>query len=45
MTASAGTSIDSEPEDDPNGDEWDDLNLKVDARDGDDPLVVTSEYE
>ena len=39
LTASPDAAIDSEPEADPNGDEWDDL----DAEDGDDPLMV-SEY-
>ncbi|KAF8555822.1 A/B/D/E cyclin [Imleria badia] len=37
--AKVAAAIDSEPEADPNGDEWDDL----DAEDGDDPLMV-SEY-
>lgn len=39
VAASLDAAIDSEPEADPNGDEWDDL----DAEDGDDPLMV-SEY-
>jgi len=39
VAASLDAGIDSEPEADPNGDEWDDL----DAEDGDDPLMV-SEY-
>ena len=39
LAASPDAAIDSEPEADPNGDEWDDL----DAEDGDDPLMV-SEY-
>lgn len=39
VAASLDAGIDSEPEADPNGDEWNDL----DAEDGDDPLMV-SEY-
>lgn len=39
VAASLNVGVDSEPEADPNGDEWDDL----DAEDGDDPLMV-SEY-
>ncbi|KAH0834896.1 cyclin-like protein [Lanmaoa asiatica] len=39
VAASLDVGINSEPEADPNGDEWDDL----DAEDGDDPLMV-SEY-
>ncbi|KAG8216530.1 cyclin-like protein [Butyriboletus roseoflavus] len=39
VAASLDAGINSEPEADPNGDEWDDL----DAEDGDDPLMV-SEY-
>jgi hypothetical protein len=39
LAAPSDAAIDSEPEADPNGDEWDDL----DAEDGDDPLMV-SEY-
>ncbi|KIJ61454.1 hypothetical protein HYDPIDRAFT_177035 [Hydnomerulius pinastri MD-312] len=39
VAAALEADVDSEPEADPNGDEWDDL----DAEDGDDPLMV-SEY-